>query len=128
MGSTRYVFLHQYCSYGVSDDTFQLVYVYQFDMSSWVLCVQTLKVLRYLSKLLIATGLPRDNMEIMNGLKSIDSSLGTSRKAYRIGKFLQNVVALKKVPLRAPHAFLEVTVNIGEGIYYFTDQFQWYAI
>ena len=87
---------------------------------------QTLKILRYGTKLLLACGaISNVDSQSYKNLSSIESSIGVSRKTYRMGKFLQNVTALRKIPLRAPHALLEVTVNIGECIYYFTDQFQW---
>ena len=82
---------------------------------------QTLKIIRYASKLLLATSL-----EGSTQLSSLESSIGTSRKAYRLGKFLQNINAARKIPLRHhPHATLELVANAGECIYYFVDQFQW---
>lgn len=61
-------------------------------------------------------------------LESIEKSLGTSRKAYRIGKFLEHVSALqKRNPYLVPSissSILELLVNVGEGLYYFIDQFQ----
>lgn len=64
-----------------------------------------------------------------HGLVRIDDSLGTSRKAYRAGKFLKNVSSLTKqnpyglVPSISSY-ILDVCVNVGEGVYYFVDQFQ----
>lgn len=88
--------------------------------------MQTLKILRYTARLALASPLvDSSNKELQQKLSGLESSLGTSRKAYRLGKFLQNVNAIRKVPLRAPHALLELLVNVGEGIYYFVDQFQW---
>lgn len=67
-------------------------------------------------------------ISIEQQLKLLETSIGTSRKAYRLGKFLQNVNAVRKMPVRAPHATLEIIANIGEGLYYFVDQFQWYVL
>jgi hypothetical protein len=48
------------------------------------------------------------------------------RKAYRLGKFLQDVNGLRKVRLASGHlAVLELVVYLGEGTYYFLDQFTW---
>lgn len=48
------------------------------------------------------------------------------RKAYRLGKFLQDVNGLRKVQLGGGHlALLELLVYLGEGTYYFLDQFTW---
>lgn len=50
----------------------------------------------------------------------------THRKAYRLGKFLQDVNGLRRVRLAGGHlALLEVVVYLGEGLYYFLDQFTW---
>ena len=90
--------------------------------------LQTLKILRYTARLALATPLiDPSNKELRSKLLRLEGSLGTSRKAYRLGKFLQNVNAIRKVPLRAPHALLELLTNAGECIYYFVDQFQWYV-
>lgn len=90
------------------------------------LCLQTLKIMRYTARLVLATPLvDPSNKELRTKLLGLEGSLGTSRKAYRLGKFLQNVNAIRKVPLRAPHALLELLFNLGEGLYYFVDQFQW---
>jgi len=48
------------------------------------------------------------------------------RKAYRLGKFLQDVNGLRRVRLHGGHlALLELVVYCGEGTYYFLDQFTW---
>lgn len=58
------------------------------------------------------------------------------RKAYRLGKFLQNVHGLRQSALWRGDAlrggrtdallgFLEVVTVTGEGVYYFIDQFIW---
>jgi len=89
-------------------------------------CLQTLKILRYTARLALATPLVNPNdKELRAKLSGLEGSLGTSRKAYRLGKFLQSVNAIRKVPLRSPHALLELIFNTGECIYYFVDQFQW---
>ena len=57
--------------------------------------------------------------------------LVSHRKAYRLGKFLQDVNGLRRVRLAgsAPNsshlALLELVVYLGEGTYYFLDQFTW---
>lgn len=88
---------------------------------------QTLKIIRYTAKLALASSTADDPawQIVRDKLSGLESSLGTSRKAYRLGKFLQNVNAIRKVPLQAPYATLELFANVGECIYYFIDQFQW---
>lgn len=58
---------------------------------------------------------------------AIEEALGTSRKAYRTGKFLKNYSALTKQKRLVPSissSILEGVANMGEGLYYFVDQFQ----
>lgn len=88
---------------------------------------------RYTCKLLLSVGAvdkTRDS-RLYQSLDSIEKSLGTSRKAYRIGKFLEHVSALqKKNPYLVPSissSILELLVNVGEGVYYFIDQFQFFV-
>lgn len=84
---------------------------------------KTLKIIRYSAKLALAVS--PSNAGLRDKLSDLESSIGTSRKAYRLGKFLQNINAIRKMPIRAPHASLELLANFGECIYYFVDQFQW---
>jgi hypothetical protein len=63
-------------------------------------------------------------------LDAVDATLGTARKVYRSGKFLQHVNALRRAP-RAQHhpslAALEALATLGDGFYYGIDQFQWFV-
>jgi hypothetical protein len=56
-------------------------------------------------------------------LKSFKSSVGLSRKAFRLGKFVQSLNALHTHP--HPPLALVILVCSGEGIYYFVEQFVW---
>lgn len=88
--------------------------------------MQTLKIIRYAAKLALATTASDPSTKVVrDGLSSLESSLGTSRKAYRLGKFLQNVNAVRKVHYPAPFSSLEIIANVGDGVYYFVEQFQW---
>lgn len=49
------------------------------------------------------------------------------RKAYRLGKWLQNANALRKLPLTTPYGVLEWVSNGGEGLYYFVEQLTWWV-
>jgi hypothetical protein len=86
---------------------------------------KTLKILRYSTRFFLATALRGQESELTNRLDAFQNSIGTSRKAYRLGKFLQNVNAIRKRPITTPHAKLEWLANGGEAVYYFTEQFQW---
>eukprot|EP00892_Ulva_mutabilis_P007678 jgi/Ulvmu1/5282/UM022_0076.1 len=82
---------------------------------------KVLKVLRYTSKLLLAQGITG---ALGEKLLRIDSSLGSSRKAIRLGKFLSNYCAVTRLK-RKPTNILPIIAGTGEGIYYFLDQFVW---
>lgn len=86
---------------------------------------KTLKICRYSAKLALAVALHESKTDIAQKLKSFESSVGTSRKAFRLGKFLQNVNTLRKTPLTTVDGVLELVATTGEGIYYFVEQFVW---
>ncbi|KAL4444227.1 hypothetical protein ABPG75_011964 [Micractinium tetrahymenae] len=87
---------------------------------------KTLKIIRYTTRLLLAMAL-RDSGggELAQRLKRFEGSIATSRKAYRLGKFLGDVNTLRKTRLHAPYAALEWIAAGGECVYYFTDQLIW---
>ncbi|KXZ53410.1 hypothetical protein GPECTOR_7g1307 [Gonium pectorale] len=84
---------------------------------------KTLKVLRYSARLAVALG-PKDP-ELAKRLSSFEKSVGVSRKAYRLGKFLQDVNSLRHSKTRDPTFLLELLAYGGEGVYYFTEQLTW---
>ena len=86
---------------------------------------KTLKVARYTVKILLATSFRDSTSETAVRLKNFESSVGVSRKAFRIGKFLQDVNILRKMPWAGAEGALEVLASGGEGIYYFIEQFVW---
>lgn len=87
------------------------------------LLTQTLKLIRYTSKLLVAC--TPEAHPTRARLAAFESSVGTSRKALRLGKFLQNVNALRKSSLGGPYFALELVANSGEGAYFFLEQLVW---
>jgi hypothetical protein len=87
---------------------------------------KALKILRYTTKVLLASPLaPRAPSELSRKLKDFEASVGTSRKAFRLGKFIQNVNALKKTEIVSRQGFLGLVANGGEGFYFFVEQFIW---
>uniref|UniRef100_A0ACD5XPA7 Uncharacterized protein n=1 Tax=Avena sativa TaxID=4498 RepID=A0ACD5XPA7_AVESA len=88
-----------------------------------------LKISRYAARLALATGtLPPPASA---RLKSFESSLGLSRKAFRLGKFVQDVNALRAARpggllLLLPPPIVLLAYG-GEGVYYFLEQFVWLA-
>eukprot|EP00897_Mesotaenium_endlicherianum_P007446 jgi/Mesen1/672/ME000109S10892 len=86
---------------------------------------KVLKITRYTSKLLLATVLTDSKTELAASLKNFEASVGTSRKAFRLGKFLQDVQTLRKTQYTTLDGALELVGSGGEGLYYFLEQFVW---
>lgn len=86
---------------------------------------KVLKVIRYSSKLILASALSESDSELAIRLKNFEASIGTSRKAYRLGKWLQNVNKFRKQPAKTPVGLLEMLSNGGEAVYYFVEQLTW---
>eukprot|EP00250_Pteridium_aquilinum_P007190 c16963_g1_i1 orf=199-978(-) len=98
-----------------------------------------LKITRYTCKFLLASPLlqappvteqgsePSPALAlVVRRLKDFEASVGTSRKAFRLGKFVQDVNALRAAPsFSSCDGFLELVASGGEGIYYFIEQFIW---
>ena len=95
-----------------------------------------LKITRYTAKILLASHLLSSSSSsspspsssaIAASLKDFESSVGTSRKAFRLGKFVQDINSLRSAPplFSSRDGFLELIASGGEGIYYFVEQFIW---
>ncbi len=87
---------------------------------------QVLKIVRYSIRLLLATS-ALDSPVARKALEDTETALWSSRKAHRIGAFLRCYAALRKQRRLVPSissSLLEGTAAIGEGVYYFVDQFQ----
>ncbi|CAK0785942.1 hypothetical protein CVIRNUC_009155 [Coccomyxa viridis] len=84
-----------------------------------------LKIIRYTSKLVLAGALSDPSSELAVRLKALESSIGTSRKAYRLGKWLADLNAIRKTPLTTRFSYLEILASGGEGVYYFVEQLTW---
>lgn len=87
-----------------------------------------LKISRYASKIILASSLLHPQNPFTNNLKSFESSVGLSRKAFRLGKFIQdfNAFRFSKCDSRQDLIF-SVLAYGGEGVYYFIEQFVWFA-
>jgi hypothetical protein len=86
-----------------------------------------LKVARYSIRLALSANIYQPESPVSGAAMAIEEALGTSRKAYRTGKFLKNYSALTKQKRLVPSissSILEGVANMGEGLYYFVDQFQ----
>ncbi|XP_051123602.1 peroxisomal membrane protein 11A [Andrographis paniculata] len=88
-----------------------------------------LKLSRYAAKFVLSSGVLAGDLPIAGRLKSFESSVGVSRKAFRLGKFVQNMNALRATDFAAGHFHrrhaLSAVAGGGEGIYYFIEQFVW---
>ncbi|KAJ0229424.1 hypothetical protein HA466_0316830 [Hirschfeldia incana] len=90
-----------------------------------------LKISRYTTKIILASSLlPTESgsSSLTHRLKSFESSVGVSRKAFRLGKFVQDINALRaSSPSSDSSLLLPVIAYGGEGLYYFVEQFIWLA-
>ncbi|XP_021284769.1 peroxisomal membrane protein 11A [Herrania umbratica] len=87
-----------------------------------------LKISRYATKIILASSVLPETVPLTRRLKSFESSVGLSRKAFRLGKFVQDVNALRNSHLDSKQEiFLSIIAYGGEGLYYFVEQFIWLA-
>lgn len=94
---------------------------------------KALKIIRYTSRLIAAVS--PEGSEMQKRFDMLQANVGNSRKAYRLGKFLQNVHGLRRSSVWAAArggsrrdfllGVLEAVTCTGEGVYYFLDQFLW---
>ncbi|OWM80822.1 hypothetical protein CDL15_Pgr006853 [Punica granatum] len=87
-----------------------------------------LKISRYASKIILSSSALHPDEPLARRLKSFESSVGLSRKAFRLGKFVQDVNSLRASHFQSRHdAALAALAYGGEGLYYFVEQFVWLA-
>ncbi|KAA8537664.1 hypothetical protein F0562_027346 [Nyssa sinensis] len=87
-----------------------------------------LKISRYATKIIVASSVLPETLTLTSRLKSFESSVGVSRKAFRLGKFVQDVNALRNNCFDSKEELiLSIIAYGGEGFYYFVEQFVWLA-
>ncbi|KAJ7966720.1 Peroxisomal membrane protein like [Quillaja saponaria] len=87
-----------------------------------------LKISRYATKIILASSVLPENQILNQRLKSFESSVGVSRKAFRLGKFVQDLNAIRSSEFDSKQElFLAIIAYGGEGLYYFIEQFIWLA-
>ncbi|GAV59625.1 PEX11 domain-containing protein [Cephalotus follicularis] len=87
-----------------------------------------LKISRYATKILLSSSSLPETLPLTLRLKSFESSVGLSRKAFRLGKFVQDVNALRNSDFDSNQELgLSIIAYGGEGLYYFVEQFIWLA-
>lgn len=86
---------------------------------------KVLKLMRYSVKLACVSAFKDSDSELANQLRGFESSLGTTRKALKLGKFLKDVDALRKVSRRKPFWQLELVSYSGEVVYLWLEQVTW---
>lgn len=84
-----------------------------------------LKIARYSSKVILASSVVSKDSSLFRRLKDFESSVGVSRKAFRLGKFIQDYNALKQISWDSTEGKLGILAYGGEGVYYFVEQFTW---
>ncbi|GLT45870.1 hypothetical protein SLA2020_196700 [Shorea laevis] len=68
-----------------------------------------LKISRYATKIILASSVLPETLLLTQRLKSFESSVGLSRKAFRLGKFVQDINALRNSPSRRFSSLLLLT-------------------
>ena len=63
--------------------------------------------------------------DLLRDLTRKSSPSGCCRKAYRLGKWLADLNAIRKTPLTTRFSYLEILASGGEGVYYFVEQLTW---
>ncbi|KAF3446283.1 hypothetical protein FNV43_RR11462 [Rhamnella rubrinervis] len=85
-----------------------------------------LKISRYATKIILASSALPETLPLTGRLKSFESSVGVSRKAFRLGKFVQDVNALRSSNFDSKQELVFSLIAYGgEGLYYFVEQFIW---
>ncbi|KAF5468429.1 hypothetical protein F2P56_012581 [Juglans regia] len=85
-----------------------------------------LKISRYATKIILASSVLPETLTLTGRLKSFETSVGLSRKAFRLGKFVQDLNALRNSHFDSKQELvLSIIANGGEGLYYFVEQFIW---
>ena len=85
-----------------------------------------LKISRYATKIILCSSVLPETLTLTGRLKSFESSVGLSRKAFRLGKFVQDVNALRNSHFYSNQELvLSIIAYGGEGLYYFVEQFIW---
>jgi hypothetical protein len=87
---------------------------------------KALKICRYTSKLLLKAPFVSPDSHFAQKLSDFEGSVGISRKAFRLGKFLQDIDAVRKGPKWSTrNGLLHLIANGFEGVYFFTEQGIW---
>ncbi|CAL9037941.1 unnamed protein product [Musa banksii] len=87
-----------------------------------------LKISRYAAKIALSAPSSPIPPALAPRLKAFESSVGLSRKAFRLGKFVQDLNALRAATggaLNPTDRLLAAVAYGGEGVYYFVEQFVW---
>ncbi|EEF52536.1 peroxisomal membrane protein 11A [Ricinus communis] len=85
-----------------------------------------LKISRYASKIILASNTLPETLILTQRLKSFESSVGLSRKAFRLGKFVQDINSIRNSHFDTKQeVVLSIIAYGGEGLYYFVEQFVW---
>lgn len=87
-----------------------------------------LKISRYATKIVLASSVIAHDHPFLSRLKSFESRVGVSRKAFRLGKFVQDVNALRAIDFSS-RSYINILLCViaygGEGLYYFVEQLVW---
>jgi len=86
---------------------------------------KVLKIIRYAAKLACVSVLKDSDSDFAMQLRSFESSVGVTRKALKLGKWLADADKLRKLGRHQRLWALELVANGGEVVYLFLEQVQW---
>ncbi|XP_071731477.1 peroxisomal membrane protein 11A [Rutidosis leptorrhynchoides] len=85
-----------------------------------------LKISRYAAKIILSSDTIPTTHPFHRRLKTFESNVGLSRKAFRLGKFIQDINSFRSAKLDSKHDLvLAIVAYGGEGLYYFVEQLVW---
>ncbi|KAM7489197.1 hypothetical protein LguiB_026681 [Lonicera macranthoides] len=86
------------------------------------------KISHCATKIILASSLLPETLTLNHRLKSFESSVGLSQKAFCLGKFVQEINSLRISKFDSNQLIaLSLLAYLGEGTYYFVEQFFWFA-
>ncbi|KAL5825407.1 hypothetical protein ACOSQ3_021470 [Xanthoceras sorbifolium] len=87
-----------------------------------------LQISGYVTKIILASSLVPQTLPLTWKLKSFESSIGMSRKALKIGKFIKPINAFRNSRLESKEdIILSVIASGGDSLHLFIEQFIWLA-
>ncbi|KAK4837621.1 hypothetical protein QYF36_006965 [Acer negundo] len=87
-----------------------------------------LQISSYVTKIILASSVLPQTLPLTWRLKSFESSVGMSRKAFKLGKFIQPINDFRNSRFESKQEFvLSAIASVGDSLSLFLEQFIWLA-